>query len=63
MDDATIGAGAKRRFNKRMRMRDKMEAGHRTFQLEPTEKTVDSQDQGDNARAAADGLSTGVQTS
>jgi hypothetical protein len=55
VDDATIGAGAERRFNKRMRKRDEMEAGHRSFQLDPTEKTVDSQDQGANALAAADG--------
>ena len=32
-----------------------MEAGNRSFQLDPTEKTVGSQDQGANALAAADG--------
>jgi hypothetical protein len=42
MDDAAIGAGAERRYNKRMRKRDEMEAGHRSFQLDPNEKTVDS---------------------
>ena len=55
MDDATIGVGAERRYNKRMRKRDDMEAGLRSFQLDTTEEKVNSQGQGANALVAADG--------
>ena len=53
MDNATIIAGAERRFNKRMRKRNEMEVGHHSFQLDPTEKTVDLQDQGDGGFAGS----------
>ena len=59
MDDATIGAGAERRYNKRMRKREDMEAGLRNFQLDPTEEKVNSQGQGANAPVAADGPAYG----